>query len=101
MSDATPTETPPPPAPHSHAGKADLPPLPTTPGRATYRRHHKGGEYFVIGVSRREADLSPEVVYRSLATGHLWNRPHAEFMDGRFTEVAAVAANSGQAPAAP
>lgn len=47
--------------------------------------HRKGGEYEVLCVALREADLSPQVVYKSLATGDAYIRPLAEFCDGRFT----------------
>lgn len=67
---------------------SDLPPLPEAPpGRY---RHHKGGEYEVVGVARHSETLEPLVVYRPLynATG-LWVRPYAMFfeeveIDGRF-----------------
>lgn len=57
---------------------ADLPPLPDTPtGRY---RHHKGGEYEVIGVARHSETLEPLVVYRPLYNDSgLWVRPHAMF----------------------
>jgi hypothetical protein len=65
----------------------DLPPLPSTPtGRY---RHHKGGEYEVIGVARHSETLEPLVVYRPLGTPTgWWVRPHAMFfgpveVDGR------------------
>lgn len=74
--------------------------LPATPlGRY---RHHKGGEYDVIGVARHSETLEPLVVYRPLyndndnASGW-WLRPHAMFfgtltVDGvsvqRFTRMA-------------
>ena len=59
---------------------ADLPPLPDTPtGRY---RHHKGGEYEVVGVARHSETLEPLVLYRPLynATGW-WVRPHAMFFE--------------------
>jgi hypothetical protein len=59
---------------------SDLPDLPPTPlGRY---RHHKGGEYEVIGVARHSETLEPLVLYRPLynATG-LWVRPHAMFFE--------------------
>lgn len=57
---------------------SDLPPLPPTPpGRY---RHHKGGEYEVVGVARHSETLEPMVVYRPLyGEGALWVRPHAMF----------------------
>jgi len=66
----------------------ELPPLPDTPtGRY---RHHKGGEYEVIGVTRHSETLEALVIYRPLynQTG-LWARPHAMFfgeieVDGRW-----------------
>jgi hypothetical protein len=78
----------------------DLAPLPETPpGRY---RHHKGGEYEVLGVVRHSETLEPMVLYRALhgegsAEGGLWVRPHAMFfgpveIDGqalpRFARVA-------------
>lgn len=57
-----------------------LPALPQLPlGRY---RHHKGGEYEVIGLARHSEDLSPLVVYRPLynATGW-WVRPYAMFVE--------------------
>lgn len=55
-----------------------LPPLPATlPGRY---RHHKGGEYEVVGVVRHSETLEPLVLYRALyGEGGLWVRPHAMF----------------------
>jgi len=38
-------------------------------------RHHKGGEYEVLGSAIQENPLAHVVVYRSLAEGHLWVRP--------------------------
>lgn len=58
----------------------DLLPLPETPpGRY---RHHKGGEYEVLGAARHSETLEPLVVYRPLdvACG-LWVRPHAMFFE--------------------
>lgn len=57
---------------------SDLPPLPETPtGRY---RHHKGGDYEVIGVARHSETHEPLVVYRPLAgDGGWWVRPHAMF----------------------
>jgi hypothetical protein len=58
----------------------DLPALPDTPlGRY---RHHKGGEYEVLGVARHSETLAPMVVYRPLDqdTGW-WVRPHAMFFE--------------------
>ena len=75
---------------------SDLAPLPTTPpGRY---RHHKGGEYQVLGAVRHSETLEPLVLYRALyGEGGLWVRPHAMFfeqvlvdgrMQPRFTRVA-------------
>lgn len=58
----------------------------TTPAHGEWWRHRKGGLYLIVGVAKVEADLSPVVVYRS-ATGDLWTRPLAEFMDGRFSRA--------------
>ena len=57
---------------------AALPALPPTPpGRY---RHHKGGEYEVIGVARHSETLEPLVLYRPLyGDGGWWVRPHAMF----------------------
>ena len=38
-------------------------------------RHFKGGIYRVIGVGRHSEDLSPMVVYQSVADGGIWVRP--------------------------
>ena len=61
---------------HSH----DLPPLPATPlGRY---RHHKGGEYRVLGVVRHSETLEPLVLYRPLYQhSGLWVRPYAMFFE--------------------
>ncbi len=32
------------------------------------------------------------IVYRSEATGHIWIRPRAEFLDGRFEQILAEVA---------
>jgi len=58
----------------------DLPPLPDTPlGRY---RHHKGGDYELVGVARHSETLEPLVVYRPLyGEGTLWVRPHAMFFE--------------------
>lgn len=72
--------------------------LPATP--LGHYRHHKGGEYEVIGVARHSETQEPMVVYRPLynATGW-WVRPHAMFfeaveVDGitrpRFTRIEAA-----------
>lgn len=58
----------------------DLPSLPAaTPGRY---RHHKGGEYEVLGVARHSETLEALVLYRPLynASG-LWVRPYAMFFE--------------------
>lgn len=66
----------------------DLTPLPDTPpGRY---RHHKGGEYEVLGAVRHSETLEALVLYRALyGEGGLWVRPHAMFfeqivVDGRL-----------------
>jgi hypothetical protein len=59
---------------------SELPPLPDTPlGRY---RHHKGGEYEVLGVARHSETHEALVVYRPLynSTGW-WVRPHAMFFE--------------------
>jgi hypothetical protein len=59
---------------------SELPPLPDTPlGRY---RHHKGGEYEVLGVARHSETHEALVVYRPLynSTG-CWVRPHAMFFE--------------------
>jgi len=58
----------------------DLPPLPDAPpGRY---RHHKGGDYELVGVARHSETLEPMVVYRPLyGEGTLWVRPHAMFFE--------------------
>jgi len=59
---------------------SELSPLPATPlGRY---RHHKGGEYEVLGVARHSETHEALVVYRPLynATGW-WVRPHTMFFE--------------------
>ncbi|UUX97774.1 DUF1653 domain-containing protein [Aquabacterium sp. J223] len=59
---------------------ADLPALPSLPsGRY---RHHKGGDYEVLGLVRHSETREPLVLYRALygARG-LWVRPHAMFVE--------------------
>ncbi len=58
----------------------DLPPLPPTPlGRY---RHHKGGEYELIGVARHSETLEPMTVYRALyGEQGVWVRPAAMFAE--------------------
>jgi len=77
--------------------KTDLPPLPSTP-RGRYR-HHKGGEYEVMGVARHSETMEPLVIYRPLYESGWWVRPHSMFygevvIDGktmpRFTLVEAA-----------
>lgn len=60
--------------------ETDLPPLPATPlGRY---RHHKGGEYEVLGVVRHSETLEPLVLYRPLDGDRGdWVRPHAMFFE--------------------
>jgi hypothetical protein len=62
---------------------SDLPDLPTIPlGRY---RHHKGGEYRVLGVVRHSETLEPLVLYRPLygdgGTRGDWVRPFAMFLE--------------------
>lgn len=58
----------------------DLPPLPSiAPG---FYRHHKGGEYEVLGVVRHSESLEPMVLYRPLhGTTGTWVRPFAMFVE--------------------
>lgn len=58
----------------------DLPPLPpATPGRY---RHHKGGEYELLGVVRHSETLEPLVLYRPLREDvGWWVRPYAMFFE--------------------
>ncbi len=60
--------------------RRDLPPLPEArPGRY---RHHKGGEYEVVGVARHSETLEALVLYRPLAgDATLWVRPYAMFFE--------------------
>jgi hypothetical protein len=77
---------------------SELPVLPATP-LGVYR-HHKGGEYEVVGVARHSETLLPMVVYRPLSNDSgWWVRPHEMFfedveVDGRlqprFTLVSQV-----------
>lgn len=75
----------------------DLAPLPAIPlGRY---RHHKGGEYEVLGVVRHSESLEPLVLYRpQYNDSGLWVRPFAMFIEPvthggktqpRFSQVAA------------
>ncbi len=58
----------------------DLPPLPS-PALGRYR-HHKGGEYELIGVARHSETLEPLVLYRpSYGRADLWVRPYAMFFE--------------------
>ncbi len=58
----------------------DLPALPPAPpGRY---RHHKGGEYRLLGVVRHSETLEPLVLYRPLYGDRGdWVRPHAMFFE--------------------
>jgi hypothetical protein len=38
-------------------------------------------------MATREADRTPDVVYRCQRTGLVYTRPAAEFLDGRFKRV--------------
>jgi hypothetical protein len=59
----------------------DLPPLPS-PRLGRYR-HHKGGEYELVGVARHSETLEPMVLYRPLQGGETgyWVRPYAMFFE--------------------
>ena len=58
----------------------ELPPLPVAP--AGRYRHHKGGEYELLGVVRHSETLEALVLYRALyGEGGLWVRPHAMFFE--------------------
>lgn len=59
---------------------SELPTLPTLePGRY---RHHKGGEYEVLGVVRHSETLEPLVLYRPLyGDAGLWVRPYRMFVE--------------------
>ncbi len=73
----------------------DLPPLLGTP--TGLYRHHKGGQYEVIGTARHSETLEPMTVYRALYGAHgLWVRPAAMFseqvlidgvMQARFVKI--------------
>ena len=65
----------------------DLKPLPDT-ALGLYR-HHKGGEYELIGVARHSETHEPLVVYRPLydSTGW-WVRPHAMFFEDVWVDGA-------------
>jgi hypothetical protein len=69
---------------------AELPPLPDP--KLGFYRHHKGGEYEVIGVVRHSETLEPLVLYRPLtnATG-LWVRPYAMFFEQVLVDGVLVA----------
>lgn len=56
------------------------------PDWAATHQHRKGGRYRVIGEALAEATLQPVVIYDDVE-GHIWVRPKAEFLDGRFTPV--------------
>lgn len=58
----------------------DLPPLPQL--RLCRYRHHKGGEYEVVGVARHSETLEPLVLYRPLYNDSgLWVRPYTMFFE--------------------
>jgi hypothetical protein len=59
---------------------SDLPALPPAPlGRY---RHHKGGEYRLLGVVRHSETLEPLVLYRPLDRDcGDWVRPYAMFFE--------------------
>ncbi len=63
-----------------HTPAAALPTL-SDPPRGRYR-HHKGGEYELIGVVRHSETLEPMVLYRPLhADSGDWVRPYAMFFE--------------------
>lgn len=54
-------------------------------------KHRKGGEYVVLyGDALIEYTITPAVVYRAVKDDTVWIRPKAEFLDGRFTQIANV-----------
>lgn len=57
--------------------------LPALPAAAAGRyRHHKGGEYRVLGVVRHSETLEPLVLYRPLDGDRGdWVRPYAMFFE--------------------
>ncbi len=58
----------------------DLSALPATP--PGLYRHHKGGEYRVLGAVRHSETLAPLVLYQALyGERGLWVRPHAMFFE--------------------
>ena len=57
-----------------------LPPLP--PAQPGHYRHHKGGEYMLVGVVRHSETLEPLVLYRPLdGSRGDWVRPYAMFFE--------------------
>lgn len=73
------------PPPHFHVDRSIQVP---TESR-TYWQHVKSeGLYTVLyDDAEIESTLERAVVYRSVETGRIWVRPHAEFFDGRFAMV--------------
>lgn len=65
--------------------KPPLKPLPKSPKNGEVFRHKRTGNlYAVLCVGRVEKTLEPAVVYVGKSL-EVWIRPHAEFVDGRFT----------------
>jgi hypothetical protein len=46
-----------------------------------------GGRYRIVTFAIREEDLCPIVIYRSTNGGGIWERPVAQFFDGRFRDT--------------
>lgn len=75
-------------------------------GRSEIWQHIKtGGLYTILGEALIEDGPIPATIYRSLRDGQVWARPTAEFMDGRFRnlavdEVAYVTPQDDDAPEA-
>ncbi len=53
--------------------------------------HNKSqGRYRLLYKGRNEATLEDVAIYQCMTLGHVWVRPWAEFMDGRFTLIKAT-----------
>lgn len=72
----------------------------TAAGERTFRHRKRGTSYAVQGYASLQAETPCEegavlVVYKG-EDGKLWARPHDEFHDGRFEEIAALATPPAQ-----
>ncbi|MFT3803359.1 MAG: DUF1653 domain-containing protein [Burkholderiaceae bacterium] len=56
-------------------------------GGPRYRHLKTGGVYEVLTRGLNEADLTPVVIYRNVASGQVWVRSAEQFDDGRFAPL--------------